>query len=82
MLVIALAKYLLLPSVFLLANIYSLLIVLCLCSCKDLLVVFCCSLTTVSSLFVVDVLKDCLVLSAAFGDYRKALGKGLVLKTL
>jgi hypothetical protein len=80
---IALAKYLLLPSVFLLANIYSLFAVLRLHCCGDPLAVFCRSLATVLSLLlVVDTLEDCPVLSAAFGDHRKALGESLVLKTL
>ena len=80
---IALAKYLLLPLVFPLANIYSLFVVLCLYCCRDPLAVFYYSLAIVLSLLlVVDILEDCLILSAAFGDYCKALGKSLVLKTL
>jgi hypothetical protein len=80
---IAPAKYPLLPSVFPFANIHSPFAVLRPRGCRYPLAVFRRSLATVFGLLlVVDILEDCPVLSAAFGDYRKALGKGLVLKTL
>lgn len=80
---IVLAKYPLLPPVFPLANIYSLFAVLRPCCYGDPLAVFYYSLVIVLGfLLVVDTLEDCLVLSAAFSDHRKALGKSLVLKTL
>jgi hypothetical protein len=79
---IALAKYLHLPSVFPSANIYSLFVVLCPYCNRDPLAVFYYSLATVLDLLIVDTLEDCLVLSAAFSNHCKALGKSLVLKTL
>ena len=79
---IAPAKYPILPPIFPLANIYSLLAVLSLRSCGDPFAISCCNLATVLGLlFVVDALKDDPVLSAAFSDYSKALGKCPVLKT-
>jgi hypothetical protein len=80
---IAPAKYPLLPSVFPLANIYSPFAVLRSRCRRDPLAVFYRSLATVLGLLlVVDTLEDCPVLSVAFSDYRKALGKSPVLKTL